>query len=409
MKNILFIILALTFLASAFGQFSLIPVGGDTVKIYAFDILSFVFAFLGLVTLFSVKRKVTLSKYILYASFFSLFALITLVASFRNHSVREVLVSSFYLLRYVNYVVVAFVLSQLINVDKTLVQKLINLMVASAVFVAIAGFVQLAFFPNLSDLPAELGWDPHMGRLASTFFDPNFVGGYLVLAIILCALLLWDRKFKVNKPMFSVALVILIIALILTFSRSSYLMFSGFVLLLGLFKSKRLLLLFLVLMFVTYYSVPRIQTRLSGVTDPQDSAKYRLISWTNTLQIAKDNLLLGVGFNTFRYSQEEYGFFTFADDTGGHAGAGSDSSLLLVLATTGIFGLFLFLLIYFELIRGSYQTYTKGKNSLALAVLISSISILVHSQFVNSIFYPQFLLWFSSLSALAQKPSASRR
>jgi len=37
----------------------------------------------------------------------------------------------------------------------------------------------LKFFPSFKDLRMnELGWDPHEGRLLSTWFDPNYVGIY---------------------------------------------------------------------------------------------------------------------------------------------------------------------------------------------------------------------------------------
>ena len=153
-------------------------------------------------------------------------------------------------------------------------------------------------------------------------------------------------------------------------------------------------------MFLTYYLVPRAQTRLSGVTDPNDSAKYRVLSWKNALTIAQANPVVGVGFNNYRYAQAEGGFFDFSDPTGGHAGSGADSSVLLVLATTGFTGLILFLASYFDIAVSLLSVYVKSKSLFALSVFISISALFIHSQFVNSVFYPQFLLWVAVLSGL---------
>jgi O-antigen ligase len=142
-----------------------------------------------------------------------------------------------------------------------------------------------------------------------------------------------------------------------------------------------LLLTFLIIAFATYFAIPRIQTRVAGITDPADSAHFRLVSWSNTLSIIQDNLLLGVGFNTFRYAQKEYGLVDYSGYES-HGASGSDSSLLFVLATTGIFGLMFFL-------GGFMQPLFKSKN-LLLKTLI--VSLLLESFFINSLFYPQILI-----------------
>ena len=121
--------------------------------------------------------------------------------------------------------------------------------------------------------------------------------------------------------------LIILISIILTFSRSSWAMFGTIILIYGIFKYRKLLFLAFLIAFLAYFAVPRIQTRISGATDPSDSAYFRFISWGHALEIAKDNLLLGVGYDTYRYYQKDYGFFEIGE-TGGHSGSGVDSSLL---------------------------------------------------------------------------------
>ena len=123
-------------------------------------------------------------------------------------------------------------------------------------------------------------------------------------------------------------------------------MFAVSIFLFGIIRSRKLLFLSLIVGFLAYFMIPRIQTRVAGITDPDDSAKLRFVSWERTFTIAKDHLLLGVGFNNFRSTQEDYGFFDYNIPEGGRAGAGSDSSLLLILATTGLIGFVLYTVFY---------------------------------------------------------------
>ncbi|MFC1622168.1 O-antigen ligase family protein, partial [Patescibacteria group bacterium] len=131
------------------------------------------------------------------------------------------------------------------------------------------------------------------------------------------------------------------------------------------------------------------QTRIAGITDPADSASFRLISWKNTWEIAKDNLLFGVGFNAFKFAQEEHGFLT-PDSARKYSATGSDSSLLLVLATTGILGLSVFLFGMF------YPVFAKR----SLFLLIVTMSLFLESQFINSLFFPQILFLYLNMLIL---------
>jgi O-antigen ligase len=172
-------------------------------------------------------------------------------------------------------------------------------------------------------------------------------------------------------------------------------MFGVVVLVYGLLRSRKLLLLAGLIAFLAYFAVPRIQTRISGVTDPADSASYRLVSWQHTLEIIKDNILLGVGFNTYRYAQVEYGFIK-SGDLGGNSGAGSDASLLLVFATTGIIGFSVFIFgMFYPIFNTSFS------NSFILSVVLG---LILESTFINSLFYPQILFIMVMIFAMSSVP-----
>ena len=115
-----------------------------------------------------------------------------------------------------------------------------------------------------------------------------------------------------------------------------------------------------------------------------------LISWKNSIQIFKENPFLGIGFNLYRYKQLDYGFITY-DELYSHSSAGADSSLLFVLATTGIVGVLVYIVSFII-------SFFHG-DTVAKAVLPS---LFVESFFINSLFYPQimflmFIVIFNSL------------
>jgi O-antigen ligase len=369
------------------GQLVSIFKGGDA-NLYIFDFVVAAFCAYGLFYFLAIKKKFVFPKYSIPFLFFILIALVSLVRVFPNYSNAEWLISGSYLLRWVVYFlsgVVVFNMKENKMMNKS---EIIKTFVYSAVFVSIAGFIQLALLPDFEVLDKSLGWDPHKNRLASTFFDPNFVACYLVLIVALVL----DNIEKVNK----LALLLVVTAIFLTFSRSGWLMLGVVIFIYGIFKSRWLLPLSLFVVFLAYFAVPRVQTRIAGTTDPADSARYRIVSWQNTLQIAGDNLLFGTGFNSFRYVQKDYGFLdpdTFLE----HGGAGSDSSLLFVLATTGVFGLTCYALGFLFPLIGSW--------SLVLGALLAGL--FVESQFINSLFYPQIM--FLLFSVLYLNHSFSRK
>ena len=398
------IILVLLFLSLPLGQFGRLPFLQGSFNFYLQDLAVFILVVSGFSYLI-VKGKLrkSLIDTIFFAGLvFVVLALITLIYNSQWLNIDQNLLGFSYWARFLLYFAVYFVLCRLYSVDgKDLKEFLISLTIISGLIIAVAGFIQLALLPDLSVLRLS-GYDPHRNRLVSTFLDPNFTGAFLVLTLNL----VFSRfTFRSLRQYFFVA--VLLIALILTFSRSAWLMFTISIFLFGIFRSRKLLFLSLLVGFLAYFLIPRIQTRVAGITDPDDSAKLRFVSWGRTLTIAKDHLGLGVGFNNFRASQEEYGFFDYNIPEGGRAGGGSDSSLLLVLATTGLIGFFLYTVFYLSIVGASLSAAAKGE-SLALGLFISMIGLLLESNFINSLFFTPILLWIFVTASLISNRGNTR-
>lgn len=400
------------------GQLGRLPLGSEYVNLYLPDVLIPLIIFVWLGYALGIRKKLELPPLANFIFLFGFVALISLANGKRFIGLGEFIVSAMYLVRWLLYAGLYFVVWD--KEISNLRSQISNLLILSGVILALAGFVQLMVLPDFTKLDPELGWDPHKNRLASTFFDPNFAGAYLVLTLVLLfsELLHKGAKARPQRPqaglrggrgtkgvkdlVLGFLGVVVFVALILTFSRSAWLMFAVAMGVLGVLKSRKLLILALVAFLAAYALVPRVQTRIAGGVDPDDSARARITSWKATFKIIKDHPLVGIGFNAFRYAQARYGFFGFREPLGGRAGAGSDSSLLLVLATTGIVGLIAFLLLGFKAL---WPVWLKRADPLALATLAGFAGLLVESNFINSLFYPWIMVWMWVTLALAGSQS----
>lgn len=376
LKNLFY----LSVLSLTLGQFSnFFAISGS--KIYLFDVVILLFSTIGTLY-FLITRSFLLSKGLISFYIFIIWAIISLVFNSVYLRNAELFIAFFYLLRFLMYVQGAVIVYNLYASKLISKKQIVNAFIFSGVSLSILGFIQFILLPDFSVLDQSLGWDPHKNRLASTFFDPNFAGGYLVGILFL--LIFYKKNYSKS---YLIYFLIILSAILLTFSRSSWGMLAISVLIYGLIKNPKIIIISLVIGFLAYFAVPRIQTRFAGITDPADSASFRLISWKNTLEIAQDNLVFGVGYNAFKKAQINYGFLD-PDTRSEHSATGADSSLLLVLATTGIIGFILFI---FSLFFGVV-------NSKSLFVLILISSLMLHSQFVNSLLYPQILFfWLISI------------
>jgi O-antigen ligase len=159
----------------------------------------------------------------------------------------------------------------------------------------------------------------------------------------------------------------------------------------AIFKSRKIGLISFIIFILAVLLIPKVQDRITGALALDETSKARIMSWENAADIFLDNKFLGVGFNNYRQAQVKYGFFEVANPQGGHSGAGSDSTILTIAATTGILGLLTFMLSYLRLIFLSFRR--RKQHELALINFIGLVSLLVHSQFVNSLLYPAIMAW----------------
>ena len=268
-------------------------------------------------------------------------------------------------------------------------KHVLNMVLWTGYALIVLGFLQLIFVPDIGFL-SGYGWDPHVGRLVSTFLDPNYFGGFLaiILAVLLARTLGEGHRF----PWFWGA--VLMIATVLTYSRSGYLAVGIVIFGFGLRYSWRILLLAVVCVVPLALAIPRVQERVLGGFSVDATAQDRVISWQGALTIIDRFPFLGVGYNNYKPASEVVGVFQGSETS--QSAAGSDSSLLNVQATTGFLGFGLFMATVFAILIRAWKRSARKDNSpyrsAAFALLFIAPAIFVHSFFVNSLFYPFIFL-----------------
>lgn len=309
----------------------------------------------------------------------------SLTLSLSNFSVREAAFGSFYLLRLFSYLSF-FVLVWHLATEKALSRNLLfNSLISVSVFSALFGWVQYLWLPDLTTLKL-LNWDDHLFRLTGTFIDPGFSGIIFVFGALLSLHGLSRRK---DRKYAFIALF-LIVSLLFTYSRASYLAFLvGISTLIFLGKAKKLMLSFLILFVLILPVLPRPAGE--GVRLERTQSVYnRFMNYQETFAIFSKHPLFGVGFNNICSERIRL----YGDDYSSHSCGGSDSSLLFILATVGITGL----LVFSKAVYGLVVNVEKKYYQVFYSVLLASF---VHGIFSNTFFYAWVMAFMAIFTAIS--------
>lgn len=345
------------------------------------------------------KKKVNKNRLTKPILIFIGVALVSLVLNIPNLSVMNLLISFLYLLRWTLYASLFFIVKEF-NIEFR--NRITHLLLFSGSLVVVAGYIQYFFYPNLRNL-YYLGWDEHLYRMFSAFFDPNFAGAFFVLFFIFILGLIY-KYIKNSLISRAIALGLLdffvLIAIYLTYSRSAFIMLivSLSVFLFFIKKWKFIIPILIGLLLIVFIVPKSFQTEGTNLFRTF-SSQQRIVSSQVALKIFQTNPVFGVGFNAYRYAQNKLGLNSQLWQTT-HSGAGTDNSFLFVLATTGVIGLIAYLYLILRIFALAKLNINNNVYSL---VLFSSLAGLIfNSLFINSLFYVFILEWIWIVASLIE-------
>lgn len=361
----------------------------NTVQIVPQDLIVGVIAVCVIYYLISLRKKVIVNPFLKYQLLFLGFGIVSLLINSMLYKDISIAVSFLYVVRYVSYLLLFFA-----GIYFAKKENLLKAIYVALISFLSFGFVQYFFFNDLRPL-FYLGWDNHLYRLTSTFFDPNFAGSFLVILFWLGAYYTISNSFR-KSVVHIFILFASMVGIYLTFSRTSLITLFVGITVFCIIK-KKLKMLFLIIIFMTLSVFLLSDTHVEGLNPLRTaSSNGRLTGIVQSLEVFSKSPLYGVGFNAYRYAQLRYGLREPIGATISNADAGADNSFLLVLATSGVIGFSFYIMSFVFLIRN----YFKNSNSYSHIGIAIVSSLFGGALFTNILFYTPIIGVFFMLIPL---------
>lgn len=255
-------------------------------------------------------------------------------------------------------------------------------------------------------------------RAYGSFSHPNMLGGFLVIGLFFLIGLLFNYQKRYYNPPWRVnymlvlsalylfsSLVIITYGLLLSFSRSAWLGLIVAMLFIWIMlfwqKQKRLLWFFLkvnivmlmvvVLFMANYGNLLFSRFDTSSRLEAQ-SISERQVGWEESLDIIKDNPLLGVGLGTYTVS-----LYNLNPSQPAYYYQPVHNVDLLVMSELGIVGWLILTIIIIYLLYLIFRKYGPEMNTETIIILTSFIVLLVIGIFDHYLWSLYFGLMFSFL------------
>jgi len=215
---------------------------------------------------------------------------------------------------------------------------------------------------------------------ASGFFLTLTYGSIMVLILPLLITFNFNDLSMKNRLLSLITLGITSLSLIFTNTRGTWLAILGGVAFLSIFKNKKLIIWFMVLVILALALIPSFYQRASTIIDLDNSSnKERLLMWKSAFNMFRDYPLTGVGLGMFSELYPKKYMLPEARVKKRHY---AHNIVMNILAETGIIGLgaFTFLVSYifkvgFELLRNLEDKY--WINAI-LGLLAGILAFLIH-------------------------------
>lgn len=211
----------------------------------------------------------------------------------------------------------------------------------------------------------------------------------LVFVLLIPLLFIKGREFRNKKIILSLLLLPILISLFLTFSRNVILSVILCFLLTGLFLSRKTLIATIVIVLAIFiFSPQQIKDRLISSFNPgHETNRPRIIMWETGIKIFKDHIWTGVGDNEFTEVYKMYRQPEFMGE-----GSHMHNNVMMILVTTGIFGLTAYCGFMIALFVKQIRLYCKQKEDKSRKLIFGSILALIALN-VSGIFEWNFWDW----------------
>lgn len=217
------------------------------------------------------------------------------------------------------------------------------------------------------------------------FISPNLLAGYLIMVIMICVGMFFD-KLKTKNLHFYISLICISISLVVLFLTKSVGGWTVFIICLFLFMlksgflNKKMWFLFVFLIIMLGVIIAIRARSPQYFTKPSFSVEKRLTYWKETANIIRSHPFLGVGIGNFHLKESRT----------------AHNSYLQIWAETGILGIVWWLWIVAIFIkRGIKNIFSRKEKYFYAGIFAGGVSFLLHNLIDFSFFVGQvaFLWW----------------
>jgi O-antigen ligase len=224
-------------------------------------------------------------------------------------------------------------------------------------------------------------------RIMGTFGNPVVFALYLTFPLLLCITMFMDRKMRYEgRFFFGFGVLLFACSLFLTYTRSSWFGLMAGIMVIGLKRSKGLLVGAALLALLVLLVVPLESIRLGEFTTGRLSFSGRIAGWKMMLPLVKDYPIFG------------HGLTSFGDVT-------TQSDHVRLLLETGFLGWIVFLCLILVLLKALLKTYRSlqpgiEKNFVLAYLAFFVCTIVISFSETNALL--QYYVWIPAGIVLAK-------
>lgn len=284
-------------------------------------------------------------------------------------------------------------------------EALLWALVFGVALVSVHGLYQYFFeasFLDAGEKWVDLEENPYIrNRALATFENPNLLAHFYVLTVPILMAIWFNLKEWRHRLVLGGVIGLVLLALLLTYSRGGWLGLAVAVSAFAILKDRRSIVVLFIIGVIGLMVMPEnIMARLMSVTNLADSStSHRFAVWLNSIRIIKDHWLAGVGTGSGAFLLTYISYLVDKGDYAPHA----HNIYLQLWGELGIVGLVTFMWMLFKMWQSGLRILNRSQgfyHNLAAGLLGSLTGFMAHSLVEYGLWYYKLAVMFWLLVAL---------
>ncbi|MBN3040233.1 MAG: O-antigen ligase family protein [Candidatus Omnitrophica bacterium] len=277
--------------------------------------------------------------------------------------------------------------------DKKKIKILLYVLAASSFLMVLDGLYQK--FTGIDFIRKEpIVRTEQFSAIKASFNHYNGFATFLIVVFFVSSGFFISLKKLWLKFIFLVLSFLIVVCLLFTYSRGSWLSFAivNFLLIVLISDNKKRVLfsLFLLIFAFSIFYIPFLRDRFIFILERGGDAD-RFKVWLSAINMFKESPLLGKGLGTFMANFPEYQGVAPQHRLNPQY---AHNCYLQILAETGILGLFSFLWVIWEVLRSGFMRFVPDKDYLFLGLYVGLIAFLIHIFFDTQLYSVNLSIMF---------------